>query len=275
MMSAARSPRPHHSASERRLAFSAAHLELRTALARHASAYHASRVAKAEFARARAEAAAGRIDGPAVADAGRRAQAAQRELKAAAAAVRACRAREMAERAAVPPRDAPEDAMPLTRLRVAHEQVTTRWLAYETDPGRVLAFPTMSDARVPSTARFLAELSATQRLRPASSAKRVTAAEFSAYRAGIERLREAFDEAERDAWRTARAAGTAPAGGPHEAGPRAVPVDGPTWLGSLEGIAARSADVIARAAEIANVVAEAGRTARRSWPTTPGPSTHR
>ena len=75
----------------------------------------------------------------------------------------------------------------------ADDAVTARWMQYEPDPARQLAFPAMGDARVPSTAAFLAELKTTRALRPAAPDARITPAQFTAYRDGVARLGRAFD----------------------------------------------------------------------------------
>src|SRR5690606_19199498 len=52
----------------------------------------------------------------------------------------------------------PEDesrAKQLERLMHAHDEVTARWLDYELDVAKLIAFPAMSDGRQPLTAAFL------------------------------------------------------------------------------------------------------------------------
>jgi hypothetical protein len=84
-----------------------------------------------------------------------------------------------------------------------HDELTARWMAYETDPTVALTYPSMTDARSPLLAAFLREQSQAQWLRPASSTTRMTPAEFLAYRDAVRRATHAFDDAERDARRRA------------------------------------------------------------------------
>lgn len=233
----------------RRLAYDASREALRVARRDAASARVAVRVARAELARAQAERASGRARPDDVAAARRAVDAATRDARAATAELRARQATLTADRAAlaVRPRD-PAD-LPLARVIAADDAVSARWMEYETDAARQLAFPAMADARVPATAAFLDQLRETRALRGPASAARVTPAQFGAYRDAVARLVRLFDAAEAEAWRRARAAGSAPAGpGPDSPQPG-------DWLTAAQEIAqnltqtvlARAADALARA----------------------------
>lgn len=199
--------RGQRTARARRLAYDASRAELTTARQSAASARVAVRVARAELARALAERGAGRADGADIARARRALDTAQRETKAAAATMRVQRANVVAARTELGIRSSDPGQLPLGRLMARDDAVTARWLEYETDPARVIAFPAMTDARVATTAAFSAELRATRALRPSSPDARITVAQFTAYRDAIGRLDRAFHEAEAEAWRRARAAG--------------------------------------------------------------------
>ena len=93
-------------------------------------------------------------------------------------------------------------AAPLAALMTRHDAVTARWLDYETDVAKLIAYPQMTDARHPSTAAFLVRRAEASRLRPASARARVTAVEFAAYRDAVYALEAAFAVAEQDARRS-------------------------------------------------------------------------
>ncbi|WP_243230676.1 hypothetical protein [Microbacterium sp. CIAB417] len=220
----------HRMNAERRLGYDAARLELRQAVADATAKQNAARVARADLARITAERAASRASAEDVGRARRELQAAQREAKAAAAAVKALRTRVAAARAEIPARSEPT---PLDRLRAQHDTVLVRWMQYETDPARAIAYPTMSDGHVPATAAFLGALENAQARRPAEG--KVTPAEFTEYRLAVVRLEQAFDDAER----AARLA----------AGER--PTAGPGWQDAAQQVITLSADVLDRAAGVA------------------------
>ncbi|MCR2813082.1 hypothetical protein NQ166_11240 [Microbacterium sp. zg.Y1090] len=124
---------------------------------------------------------------------------AKSELKAAQAAARA---RPVAT-ASVPTaimRPAPEPSQ-VEQLFAAHDAVTQRWLEYELDVAKLIAFPTMSDGREPMTAAFLRAKKTADRLRPPSAKAKVTAEELNEYRAAVTEFEVAFDLAEREARR--------------------------------------------------------------------------
>jgi uncharacterized protein (DUF934 family) len=87
------------------------------------------------------------------------------------------------------------------RLLDAHDDVTRRWLEYELDVAKLIAFPTMSDGREPLTAAFLRAKKVADELRPASPDARVDADALSEYRDAVHDYEVAFDVAEQDARR--------------------------------------------------------------------------
>lgn len=229
------------SSGGRRLGYDAARLDLRNALRRATEARLAVRVARADLAGLLAGRAAGATDAAAVAEARLRAREAEQASKAAAAAVRARRARLEAARAELALGADPQ-RRPLPRTMAAHDAVLARWVAYETDPGLLLAYPAMGDARDPSTSAFLTAMAEARDARPASTA-RVTPAEFGAYRDAVERLHRAFDLAEADA-RT-RAEGRDPL----RERERAARTGG--WQDAAQQAIALSADALDRATDAA------------------------
>ena len=96
-----------------------------------------------------------------------------------------------------------EDAAPtqLERLLAAHDAVTARWLEYELDVAKLIAFPAMSDGRQPLTAAFLRAKKIADGLRPASVKARITKDQLTEYRNAVTDFEVAFDVAERDARR--------------------------------------------------------------------------
>lgn len=121
---------------------------------------------------------------------------AKAELKSAQAAVRA------APRGAPAPSPVVEtQEAQLQTLLDAHDAVTKRWLDYELDVAKLIAFPAMSDGRQPLTAAFLRAKKVADRLRPASAKARLTPQQFAEYRDAVTDYEVAFDVAERDARR--------------------------------------------------------------------------
>jgi hypothetical protein len=220
----------HRVNAERRLAYDAARIELREAVAAATAAQNAARVARADLARMSADRAASRASLEDVNRARRDLQTAQRDAKASSAAVKALRVRVAAARTEIPSRSEPT---PLERLRAQHDTVLVRWMQYETDPARLIAYPTMSDAHAPATAAFLAALEQAQQNRPAPG--KVAPAEFTAYRLAVVRLERAFDDAEE----AAHAA----------AGERTPPGQG--WQDAAQQVITLSADALDRAAAAA------------------------
>lgn len=89
----------------------------------------------------------------------------------------------------------------LQRLLDTHDEVTRRWLDYELDVAKLIAFPTMSDGRQPLTAAFLRAKVAADALRPASAQARIDAQTLAEYRDAVHDFEVAFDVAEQDARR--------------------------------------------------------------------------
>ncbi len=92
-------------------------------------------------------------------------------------------------------------ASQLERLFAAHDAVTARWLEYELDVAKIIAFPAMSDGRQPLTAAFLRAKKIADGLRPASPKAKLTREQLTEYRNAVTDFEVAFDVAERDARR--------------------------------------------------------------------------
>lgn len=89
----------------------------------------------------------------------------------------------------------------LLKLFDAQDAVTKRWLEYELDVAKLIAFPAMSDGRQPLTAAFLRAKKVADRLRPASVKVKLTKEQLDEYRNAVTDYEVAFDVAERDARR--------------------------------------------------------------------------
>ncbi|WP_374976344.1 hypothetical protein ACEYYH_00375 [Microbacterium trichothecenolyticum] len=89
----------------------------------------------------------------------------------------------------------------LERLFAEHDAVTARWLEYELDVAKIIAFPAMSDGRQPLTAAFLRAKRIADGLRPASAKARLSKDQLAEYRNAVADFEVAFDVAERDARR--------------------------------------------------------------------------
>ncbi len=134
---------------------------------------------------------------------------AKAELKAAQAAARGKPVALPAPSAAPAPSPAPAarygatgaQATQLERLFAAQDAVTARWLDYELDVAKLIAFPAMSDGRQPLTAAFLRAKRVADGLRPASAKARLTRDQLTEYRNAVADFEVAFDVAERDARR--------------------------------------------------------------------------
>lgn len=240
--------------STRRLAYDAARADLSDARSHAVATRSNLRLARAELARAQAERAASRAPASDVAAARQVLHTVQRDLRAASAAVRFRREQLRVARTALRGRALPD---PLTDLRAREDAVTSQWVAYETDPARLIAFPAMSDARVPTTGVFLQARARASQRRPAAGT-RLDRAGFAAYRDAVVDLERAFTAAEQEAWRQARAAGTAP---PEETPP-------PAWTEAVQDVLGRGADALTRAAEVA---ADAFGSRRRRRPSDDDP----
>jgi hypothetical protein len=92
-------------------------------------------------------------------------------------------------------------ATQLDRLFATNDAVTARWLEYELDVAKIIAFPAMSDGRQPLTAAFLRAKRIADGLRPASSKARLSKEQLAEYRNAVADFEVAFDIAERDARR--------------------------------------------------------------------------
>ena len=107
--------------------------------------------------------------------------------------------------ATTPAAPAPVEEMPqraqLEKLFGAHDDVTHRWLDYELDVAKLIAFPAMSDGRQPLTAAFLRAKKVADRLRPDAATARTTRDQLAEYRTAVTDYEVAFDVAERDARR--------------------------------------------------------------------------
>ncbi|WP_228484660.1 hypothetical protein [Microbacterium cremeum] len=106
-----------------------------------------------------------------------------------------------ASRSSLPPVAGETQATQLERLFATHDAVTARWLEYELDVAKIIAFPAMSDGRQPLTAAFLRAKRIADGLRPASAKARITNEQLTEYRNAVADFEVAFDVAERDARR--------------------------------------------------------------------------
>lgn len=97
--------------------------------------------------------------------------------------------------------DAASRAERIERLMETHDDVSRRWLDYELDAAKLIAFPTMSDGRDPHTARFLRAKKVADGLRPESANARIDAETYGEYRDAVHDYEVAFDVAEQEARR--------------------------------------------------------------------------
>lgn len=213
--------------SGRRLEVDAARHDLRTAQRIASERRIALKIARADLARVTAERAAQRATAEQVAGARRMLKERERDAKAASADVRARQVRLNAARAAVPTASEPG---PVERLHAAHDAVTVRWMRYETDPALQIAYPAMTDVKLPATAAYLRASGHAAEMRRAVSGK-TTPADFAAYRDAVAELERAFEAAEH--------AARVQAG---EAPPNAA------WQDAAQDMLSRSAEAIDRAA---------------------------
>lgn len=217
--------------SGRRLAVDAARTDLREAQRDAGERRRTVRVARAEHARLVAERAASRGTTSDVASARRALKQAEQDAKAARAEVRARRVHMSVAQAEVPSASRPE-LYPLARLHRAHDAITARWMAYETDPALLIAYPVMSNGKDPAMAAFLTAAREARDLRPSSNAG-LSTTDYSAYRDAVVRLERTFDIAEHTA--RERAAGR----NPHAAG---------AWQESAQEMLNRSSEAFDKAA---------------------------
>ena len=220
--------------SGRRLAFDAARDDLSQAQHYAAERRRAVKLARAEHARLVAERTATRATSAEVASAKRTLQQAERNAKAADADVRARRVQLKVARAEIPT-SSKRERFPVARLNRAHDAVTARWMDYETDPAKLIAYPTMSDGKDPATAAFLSASRHAKEVRP-EAGTRITTEEFAAYRDAVAQLERTFDVAEHAA--KARAEGR-------------DPNVAPAWQDTAQQVFTRSADALDKAAGVA------------------------
>lgn len=89
----------------------------------------------------------------------------------------------------------------LERLFSEHDEITARWLDYELDVAKLIAFPAMSDGRQPLVAAFLRAKRTADALRPLSADAAVTEQQVSEYLDAVGAYAVAFEIAEKDARR--------------------------------------------------------------------------
>lgn len=127
---------------------------------------------------------------------------AKTQLKAARLGVQAAVAGHVGEHRAAASASEPAipDADLLERLLTEHDEITARWLDYELDVAKLIAFPAMSDGRQPLTAAFLRAKKTADSLRPATGTK-VSEQRIGEYLDAVGEYAVAFDLAEREARR--------------------------------------------------------------------------
>lgn len=106
--------------------------------------------------------------------------------------------------AATPSVSAPveaDSATQLERLFAQHDEITARWLDYELDVAKLIAFPAMSDGRRPLTADFLRAKRAADGIRPPLASAKLSSEDLAAYRDAVAEYGVKFDIAEQDARR--------------------------------------------------------------------------
>jgi hypothetical protein len=139
-------------------------------------------------------------------------QSARQDERAASMALRASRSRVKAGytqyRAA-----RSGDPLPIDRLAAVHDAINARWLGYETDIDKALAFPQLSDPRHPATAAFLHAQRDALVKRPLLR-ERATPEQYSEYRAAVRTLELTLLEAERQAGVHGRTGATPGTSGP-------------------------------------------------------------
>ncbi len=174
-------------------------LELDAARHEESQSYRALVAAKARVRTAQADllTAKSRVATPAAADARRELQSARQSEKTASLELRASRSRVKAGYAQYRAATA-GDPLPIDRLCAAHDALNGRWLAYETDIDKALAYPKMTDTRHPPTVAFLRAQREALAKRP-TLRDRVTPQQYLEYRVAVHDLEAALDEAERRA----------------------------------------------------------------------------
>ena len=193
--------RGQRSAGARRLELDAARHDVRKAHEAVTRRRAEVAVAHAELVRTQSERTTHRATEREVAAARRALQNARQTARSASAALRARRESLRAARATVPHVGTDPAEFPLARVVAAHNAVLARWMEYETDPAKLIAFPAMSDGRQPLTAAFLRAKRVADGLRPASAKARLSKDQLTEYRNAVADYEVAFDVAERDARR--------------------------------------------------------------------------
>lgn len=174
-------------------------LELDAARHDESHAYRELVAAKARVRAAHADLLAAKAHGTAGQAIGARHafQTAKQSEKSASLALRATRSRVKGVRAQYVASSS-RDPLPIDRLYAAHDAVNARWLSYETDVDKALAFPQLTDTRHPSTVAFLRAQREALVRRPMQR-DRVTPQQYAEYRAAVQALEAALTEAERQA----------------------------------------------------------------------------
>lgn len=174
-------------------------LELDAARHQESQAYRALVAAKAQVRTAHADVLTTRSHAapPIAAEARRRLQAAKQTEKHASLELRASRSRVKAGYAQYRAAST-SDPLPIDRMYAVHDAVNARWLSYETDVDKALAFPQLTDTRHPSTVVFLRAQREALAKRP-TLRERVTPAQYAEYRDAVRALETALIAAERQA----------------------------------------------------------------------------
>ena len=121
------------------------------------------------------------------------------EIKAAELAARGQVVSPTAPVVPAPPSESSRDL--LERLFREHDEITARWLDYELDVAKMIAYPAMSDGRQPLTAAFLRANKAADALRPASAEAHLSERQVGEYLDAVGTYAVAFEIAEKDARR--------------------------------------------------------------------------
>ncbi|MCH6230636.1 hypothetical protein MK786_07780 [Microbacterium sp. CFH 31415] len=174
-------------------------LELDAARHEESQAYRALVAARAQVRVAQADvlAARSRTTGMVPLEAKRALQTARNAEKSASYALRASRARVKASYSQYRASSTAEP-LPIERLYAAQDAVNARWLSYETDVDKALAFPQLTDSRHPATVAFLHAQREAQWLRP-TAGRRIAPEEYVRYRDAVAAMDAALAEAERQA----------------------------------------------------------------------------
>ncbi len=247
--------RAQRTAGARRLAVEAAKLDVRSAREEVIRGNADVAVAHAELLRVKAERAAPGGSERAVAEARRLLHNAKQNAKSAMAGLRARQVSLRVARGTVPsPRADPQD-FPLAKVVNAHNAVLVRWMEYETDAAKLIAYPAMSDGSSPVLAEFLQAHSHAQWLRPSSADARMTPAEFAAYRDAVRRVELTFNAAESDAIRAA-------SGRPYPA----FSAGSAAWVDTAQDFLLNAQRAIVWSAEIVARVSDGAATASERFP---------